>query len=313
MGMSSLDASVACTCSCNCQRTTLVPSFSPVFAIHARCDICRAPAHISAHPTDAPDIPLGASGFSRPLTAIYQPTPEELAASERARAQLAEERYQEAMNRWNESVPARFRDARSEHPQLLERLRHVQKGHYGIGSLLITGEVGQGKTWLALSYAYEILRRKIMRPSEIVFGTEADLLASIGNAPFAEVDQRLRRLTQGRYRLIIVDDVGRANWLKEDARPAIFWNVINEQYKNKGLVVLTTNIDRREELESYIGKASFDRLAAMTGKGEYKNEEEMQGGRSTPHGIIVLKAAQGQASKRRLQTRLENDQALADS
>lgn len=252
---------VPCTCGCKCLNIVTVSTFSPVFAAHARCERCSQPEHLHEYGGVTPlaiDVPT--SPF---ITPRYQETPEERALADAAVRDYREQLFQEAWDRWQQSIPAKFRYATPAHEATMKALERISSGKLAYSSLLLEGHVGTGKTWNAVGYANQAIRDRHIHPAEVLFGTEVTLLSSVANASFGQMEEALRRLTIGKYKLIVIDDVGRGNWARESMRQPLFSHVINEQYARNHAIVITTNLSRAE-LRDYIGTAAYDRLMAMT-------------------------------------------------
>ena len=171
---------------------------------------------------------------------------------------------EQQLQQWYASLPEKFRHATTDHPDVLKKIDQVSAGHPATAGMVITGTVGEGKTWLAIAYANALIERNLLRPNQVLFGTESELLASAANAGFGEVEHRLRRLTSRRIKMIIVDDVGRGTWLREDMRSKVFSLVFDAAWRDNKIVVVTTNLPK-ENLEEEIGGGAMDRLRSMVG------------------------------------------------
>lgn len=121
-------------------------------------------------------------------------------------------------------------------------------------------------TWLAVAYANQAIRAGYFKPSEVLFGSESELLAAAANSSFGEVEKALRRIVSGRYRMIIIDDVGRGTWLRDDMRAKVFSLVLDKFWSDNLVVVITSNL-ARDGLAEYVGEGAMDRLRSMTGYG----------------------------------------------
>jgi DNA replication protein DnaC len=248
-----------CACGCGCTRPSTQPrTDSVVLEQRARCLSCSRPDHRALHPSDV----------STPLTRPLTPQKELPPALRRLDAEIASrqkaEIYEQSRARWLASLPEKFRESRADHPKIVERLQRLEAGEPGTAGALVFGPVGEGKTFLALGYANMAIEAGYVQPGEVLFGTESELLASAANSSFGEVESALRRLTSPSHRMLIIDDVGRGTWLRDDMRPKVFMLVLDAAWRNNRIVVVTTNLGVKD-LEEYIGIGAMDRLRSMCG------------------------------------------------
>lgn len=250
-----------CACPCGCTKESDMPNLrSTALARHARCTDCGTDAHIDAHP--ATEGPTGSK--AKMTTDIYVPTTEEKSIAATAAREVRDEIWAEQWNRWDQSIPEKFRGANTEHPMVKERLRRLEMGERGIASMLILGAPGYGKTWLAVAYANAAIKAGYLSPTEVMFGSEAELLASAANSSFGEVDKALRRLIHPRVKMLIIDDVGRGTWLNEAMRPKVFSLVLDKFWSENRILVFTSNL-APEDLGTYVGDGAMDRLRSLVG------------------------------------------------
>lgn len=229
---------------------------------HARCERCAKSDHINTYPTSRihhPDV----RGM-RHVTPIHVPTDAEKEFTRHALQLHKDEMWSNAWDRWQNSLPEKFRNATVSDPRLGERISRIKLNQAAVSSAIIVGDVGRGKTWEAVGFANELIRLRILHPSEVLFGTEAGLLSSIANASYGEVGVGLKRLTSGRYRMIIIDDVGHGGWLRPDMRPNVFFLLIDALWGSNDIMVITTNM-QKDDLSAYIGRPAYERLRSMAG------------------------------------------------
>ena len=237
-----------CACPCGCTATSLLPDLgSAALARHARCADCATDEHLAAFPDPA----AAAAAVVPALTNLYVPSRAERALATAAQREVYEEIWTQQWDRWRASLPEKFRDADTEHSQVKERLRRLRSGQTGVASMVILGPPGTGKTFLATGYANAAIKAGFFAPSEVLFGSEAELLASVANSSFGEVEVGLRKVISRRVRMLVLDDVGRGTWLDK------FWS------ENR-VVVVTSNLSPTD-LGTYIGDGAMDRLRSLAG------------------------------------------------
>jgi DNA replication protein DnaC len=181
-------------------------------------------------------------------------------------------RRAEAKARWDASLPEKFRrpldDVQERAVQdRLERLRTGRGSHQT--SLLTYGPYGSGKTWVGYSYARLAVEKNLLWPSEIVHGTEAEIMEPLAFASRWEMADRLKKFLNPRMKMLMIDDVGNmGRWPDVDTRHATYASVINWMWENNRALILTTNQRPGEggELSQWIGTAAYERLRNMVGK-----------------------------------------------
>ena len=253
-----------CICPCKCGSDSLISkSMSVILSYHARCRKCSGQKHMKENPiislekSDA----LEKRGF---ITIKHAKSEAEVRDERRAYDEVQKEIREVQLERWLNTLPEKFRSAHTDNPKVLDRLKLIEDGKMGVASLIAFGPPGVGKTWLGIAYANTVINAGYLKPSEVIFGSEADLLASAANAPYAEVGKAFHKLTSGNYKMIVIDDVGRAPWLREDMRPKVWSLVLDSLYADNRMVVITTNLTT-EDLSTHIGAGAMDRLRSMTG------------------------------------------------
>ena len=253
-----------CMCPCACGLESTISGNMPfALSYYARCKKCAASKHIKENPI----IPQPAGDELERLGIIsvtHKKTGLEARRERQAYDEVQKDIHEFQFTKWQERIPAKFRSAHTKHSGVDDRLKLLSEGKMGVASMISQGATGMGKTYLAVAYANAVIKAGFLKPSEVVFGSEADLLAGAANAPYAEVEKSFKLLTSGTYKMIIIDDVGRAPWLREDMRPKVWSLILDALYANNRMVVVTTNLNK-EDLESHIGTGAYDRLRAMVG------------------------------------------------
>lgn len=199
----------------------------------------------------------------------WQDCPDCLAAEDE---ELSAEAALEAEARCDERFPTRYRDARTEHPQVrawVEQLRSTVHDEYDAKSLLLLGPTGTGKSYqayAALRGAVTSVRRaesrdgrllRIYRAPSWAALTFADLCASLrprgrDHDPEA-VLEKYRKVS-----LLLIDDLGAAKaseWVEEAT-----YRLINGRYEDMRPAIFTTNLSL-PELKEAIGDRIASRLA----------------------------------------------------
>lgn len=252
-----------CACTCGCVKdSTVAWTHSEVLGRHARCAECAEEAHMNAHPS----VNVKDKNVPKDITEVYVPTRAEQKAAKEAQLEVYKEIWNNQWESWQNSLPEKFKNAETEHSQVKERLRRLKSGEYGVASLVVLGAPGLGKTWLAIAYANAAIRAGFFKPSEVMFGSEAELLASAANSAFGEVEAGLRKVTNSRIKMLIIDDVGRGTWLNESMRAKVFSLVLDRYWSENRVVVFTSNL-APADLGAYIGDGAMDRLRSLVGGG----------------------------------------------
>ncbi len=249
-----------CACPCSCGKDSIVPLIhAEALAKHARCAECGTDAHIAQYPIHAEP------GKQRKnITEIYEPSDYEKDLARKVRMEEKQAIWERQWTAWQESLPDKFKNAETEHTQVKERLKRISTGDTGVASLVVLGAPGYGKTFLGIAYANAAIKEGYYKPSEVMFGSEAELLAKAANSSFGEVEKALDKLVSSKIKMLIIDDVGRGTWLNEAMRPKVFSLVLDKYWADNRIVVITSNLTPKM-LGEYIGDGAMDRLRSMAG------------------------------------------------
>lgn len=184
-------------------------------------------------------------------------------------AQLEREWEARIEDRWRDAGLDKITDPEYSTP-IKDRLeRHATRSGLNRTSLVMSGQMGRGKTYLAYAYARELIRQGLMLPSQIFFDTERTL-GLISNSGYKKAD-RMEALLNPHYRFFLIDDVGRGVFSSDSMRGEIWYELVNHIYTRRLTLVLTTNLlSKRDEgnkqtLAWWLGDAAIDRLRHMTG------------------------------------------------
>lgn len=197
------------------------------------------------------------------------------------------QRVQASLDRWQEIVGPRFFGAgiMIEEDRIAERVRLFQSGasHFN-SSVVLSGDLGVGKTWRAYGYAEKLIRENVLQQPNIVVGTEISILGSIASSGFRKPD-KMAELMDDRHKFFLIDEVGRTKFPNVESRHEIWYELINYIYMNDLTLVISTNMS-----------------AVPFEKPIHQGEQE---GFSTPRGFKTL----AEAKEKKL-ARLESSNAI---
>lgn len=246
-----------------CGAATDIPAaqvHSPAMARLLRCRACMQAGHLPGRPTPTP-----------------HPRHQEVDPADRERElQIAREaehaKWTQAVRKFDETVPEIHRsEITNIDPVVADRLERLRTKH-GLHhtSLLCVGPYGSGKSWLMYTYARLAVRRRILWPSQIIHGTEQEILQPLWLGSYSSIREHEQKLLHPRVRMILIDDVGNLGRYRDETdRWALFGQVIDHAYKHRLALAITTNLKlgRGEALERYIGVPAYERLRSMVGDG----------------------------------------------
>lgn len=162
-----------------------------------------------------------------------EPTPDEPGHPEYHRRQRAAF----AVKRWTTAVPYRYRDATAEHPDIQAWADRAANDIHEGGFLVITGNVGTGKT----HQAYGALRRIAEagpKRFEMLAVTAPDMYARLRpNGSDKGAEYELKQFA--RIPLLLIDDLGTEK-LSEFTEEATY-RIVNERYNACLPLLITTN------------------------------------------------------------------------
>lgn len=249
-----------CACPCNCGRESLVPNIgAAALAKHARCPECGEEAHLRKNP-----IRATRGEYRKNITEIYEPSEYERDLARKVASEVKSDIWQQQWEAWQRSIPEKFKNAETEHTQIKERLRRLAAKERGISGLVVLGAPGYGKTFLAVAYANAAIKAGHFKPTEVLFGSESELLAAAANSSFGEVEKALQKLISPKIKMLVIDDVGRGTWLNEAMRPKVFSLVLDKFWSENRVIVITSNLNPAA-LGEYIGDGAMDRLRSLAG------------------------------------------------
>lgn len=135
--------------------------------------------------------------------------------------------------------------------KLVEHFDAAEKG------IMLTGDVGRGKTHLAAAIANELLKRLYT----VVFGNITNIISLIRSTyNGGEVTENEILDTLGKVDLLVIDDVGKEN--DSSYTKSLVYQIINRRYEDNKKVVITTNLNTAG-LQHKFGEATVSRLIEM--------------------------------------------------
>lgn len=274
-----------CACPCACGRDSVVPNIGgTALAKHARCSECGEEAHLAKYPIHAEP-----GAYKRNITEIYEPSDYEKDLAKKVADEVKNDIWQQQWEAWQRSLPEKFKNAETEHTQVKERLKRIAAGQNGVAGLVVLGAPGFGKTFLSIAYANAAIKAGYFKPTEVLFGSESELLAGAANSSFGEVEKAIQKVISPKIKMLIIDDVGRGTWLNEAMRPKVFSLVLDKFWSENRVVVFTSNL-APAALGEYIGDGAMDRLRSLAGGASVVLDTESKRKKITEE---MLKLAQG--------------------
>lgn len=283
-----------CPCMCRCGNDTALAAAevsSPVAAKHLRCAECASKGHFGMRwnpdPTamvnpmvEQDKVSIGERGTPVAIRQHIASADAEQAEWEReAAAELEQQRRDAARDRWMERMPERWRLPYEPIEEIDERLDRIRNGETVGTSLICFGPFGSGKTWAAHTYARAAVDKWLLWPSEILIGTEGDIVEPIANAGF-RIAEAMDKILKPNLKMLIIDDVGQmSTYRSSEDRWAAFGKVVDWMYAHRRTLVMTTNLSlgKEGELEKWIGVAAYERLRSMAGAKQVFRDEDKRG------------------------------------
>ena len=151
-----------------------------------------------------------------------------------------------------QKLPIRFKDKTIDNynnpPQQIYQYINNPK------SLLLAGNVGTGKTHLAVG----LYKKLLEMDRKVKFIPSVEMLYDIRRNVTKDIDAAINNYTK--YEYLIIDDIGAekmTDWVKE-----IFYLIIDRQYRDMKHIVITTNMSS-EEMSSNLDYRVVSRLMEM--------------------------------------------------
>lgn len=288
-------AKYPCPCTCGCGNDTALAAVevtSTAAAKHLRCVECATKGHfgvrwnpdpnalVSPHVAQDKLVVGDRTGAPIAIRHHIQSANDEQAEWEReAAAELEQQRRDAAKQRWMERMPERWRLPYEPIEEIDERVERLKNGQTIGTSLICFGPFGSGKTWAAHTYARAAVDQWVLWPSEILIGTEGDIIEPIANAGF-RIAEVMDKILKPNLKMLVIDDVGQmSTYRSHEDRWAAFGKVVDWMYAHRRTLVITTNLElgKEEALEKWIGAAAYERLRSMAGAKQVFRDEDKRG------------------------------------
>lgn len=188
-------------------------------------------------------------------------------------SQERDNRISKALHEWKKKVGPRFAEAHSENPVIVERANRLASGSGIKTSLVMSGNLGVGKTWSAYSFINLAISSGAVTSGQIIADTETAILGKISSSGFKRAEL-LEELFNPRYKIYFIDDVGQGYFSNEQGRREVWYELIDHVYSHDLTLIITTNkefkivngkISGSPALEQWIGGAAYDRLKHIVG------------------------------------------------
>lgn len=182
-------------------------------------------------------------------------------------------RISRALEEWKKRVGPRFAEANTENPVIVDRVKRLAEGNGIKTSLVMSGDLGVGKTWLGYSFINLAIAAGAVTPGQVIADTETAILGKISSSGFKRAEL-LEELFNPRYKIYFIDDVGQGYFSTEQGRREVWYELIDHVYSHDLTLIMTTNkefkiisgkISGSPALEQWIGGAAYDRLKHIVG------------------------------------------------
>lgn len=180
--------------------------------------------------------------------------------------EVKQARIESSLQGWKEKVGPTFANATTDNPRILEKVSRLKtpNGRHNT-SIILTGNMGTGKTWLGYAYINLALASGAVTNGQIVADTETSVLSKIASSGYKRVDM-LEELCNPRYKIYFIDDVGQGYFSREDVRTEVWYELIDHIYSHQLSLIMTTNLALTDNaLGRWIGMRAYDRLRSLVG------------------------------------------------
>lgn len=186
------------------------------------------------------------------------------------------EAHEKALSQWYARVPKKFHNADVSKDEFV--LDRIERYRNGIPSgFIVTGSYGTGKTWMAYGFLNALINKDIVHPSEVLFGSENELLGIISMGTFAEQEEARKRLMDPKYKIVYIDDVGQGNFRSSRDAHSIWNQCVDGIWSSDRVLIVSTNYSlsaqevlpgakyQPSQFEEWIGGAAMDRMGGVSG------------------------------------------------
>ncbi len=183
------------------------------------------------------------------------------------------DRISHSLAEWRTKVGPTFAEATTDHPVILDRINRLVSGSgTHKTSLVLSGDMGVGKSWQAYSYLNLAIANGIATPGQIVADTETGVLGKITTAGYKKAEM-LDELLNDRNKIWFIDDVGQGFFNDKQKQTEVWFELLDHIYTHQLTLLITTNLrvarnnfgNQASPLENWIGPRAFDRLRALVG------------------------------------------------
>lgn len=174
------------------------------------------------------------------------------------------ERINRSLEDWKKRVGPTFAKATTDIPKVVDRVNRLAKnaGTHKT-SLLLHGNMGTGKSWIAYAYINMAIAAGVATAGQIIADTETSVLGRITISGFKKPEM-LDDLLNPRNKIFFIDDVGQGFFGDIQKRTEVWFELIDHIYTHQLTLLITTNLGARE-LEKWVGPRAYDRLMAIVG------------------------------------------------
>jgi DNA replication protein DnaC len=180
--------------------------------------------------------------------------------------EVREARIKDSLKDWKLKVGPTFGKATTDNPKILERVARIkdEQGRHKT-SLILSGSIGAGKTWLSYAYINLAISSGAVTSGQVIADTESAVLSRIASSGYKRPGL-LEELCNPRYKIYFVDDVGQGYFSNEPGRTEVWYELIDHIYSHQLTLIITTNLELNERsLGKWIGVRAFDRMKSLVG------------------------------------------------
>lgn len=180
---------------------------------------------------------------------------------------VSSERIDRSLEDWKKRVGPTFAGATTDIPVVVDRVnRLANKTGTHKTSLLLHGNMGTGKSWVAYAYINMAIAAGVATAGQVVADTETSVLGRITISGYKKPEM-LDALLNPRNKIFFIDDVGQGFFGgDEQKRTEVWFELIDHIYTHQLTLLITTNLNP-QQLQRWVGARAYDRLMAIVGDG----------------------------------------------